>query len=126
MLSDFQLTQATAVLRAMCSADENVDACALITNDGHVLTSTLPTATDPDRLGAMSASLLALATRASEEIRRGPLQLMILEGTHGIMLLTRAGPHCVLAVASKTATRLGKVIFVSRAAATRLAALTPV
>jgi len=125
MLAEPQLAQVKSILRALSAADPAIDACALVTNDGHVLAAMLPSGTDRDRIGAMCASLLALGSRASDEIQRGQLQQVILEGAEGTMMLTRAGPHGVLAVACKTSALLGKMIISARSAAGKLAAVIP-
>jgi len=64
---------------------------------------------DPDRFGAMCASLLALAQRAAQEVQRGNLKLVLVEGEQGVMLLVQAGPNTILAVAAKPSKNLGMI-----------------
>jgi predicted regulator of Ras-like GTPase activity (Roadblock/LC7/MglB family) len=78
---------------------------------------------NPDRFGAMCASLLALAKRASEEISRGKLKQVLIEGDKGLMLLIYAGNDAVLAVATKPTVNLGKIFIDSRKAAANIALL---
>lgn len=68
----------------------------------------------------MCASLLALAHRAGQEINRGNLKLVLVEGELGIMLLVHAGPDAILAVAAKPSKNLGKIILDSRKIALKL------
>ena len=75
---------------------------------------------DPDRFGAMCASLLALAHRAAQEIQRGNLKLVLVEGEQGVMLLVQAGPDAILAVAAKPSMNLGKIILDSRKVSQKL------
>jgi len=78
---------------------------------------------DADRFGAMCASLLALANRAAKEVSRGDLRQIILDGSLGPMLLTRAGDVGVLAVAASPAAKLGQLILETRNTARALSEL---
>jgi predicted regulator of Ras-like GTPase activity (Roadblock/LC7/MglB family) len=78
---------------------------------------------DADRFGAMCASLLALANRAAKEVSRGDLRQVILDGSLGPMLLTRAGDAGVLAVAANPAAKLGQLILDTRSTARALSEL---
>jgi uncharacterized protein len=78
---------------------------------------------DGDRFAAMCASLLALSTRAAQEVSRGELRQVILDGEHGPVLLTRAGDAGVLAVAADPTKNLGKLILDTRNTAGAIAAL---
>jgi uncharacterized protein len=111
------------VLRGLQAASDCVRSCALVSYDGLMLASVLADGVDPDRFGAMCASLLALSTRAAREVERGTLRQVILDGELGPMLLTRAGSAGVLAVAADPAKNLGKLILDTRNAAGALAAL---
>jgi predicted regulator of Ras-like GTPase activity (Roadblock/LC7/MglB family) len=68
----------------------------------------------------MCASLLALAHRASQEIQRGNLKLVMVEGDLGVMLLVQAGPDAILAVAAKPSKNLGMIFLDSRKVAQKL------
>ncbi|WP_226858521.1 roadblock/LC7 domain-containing protein [Diaphorobacter aerolatus] len=78
---------------------------------------------DEDRFGAMCASLLALSARAASEAQRGDLRQIILDGTLGPMLLTRAGGLGALAVATSPQANLGKVMLDTRRTAHDLSQL---
>lgn len=116
-------SKARSILRGLHATSEHIDASALVSNDGLVVASVLGTDVDADRFGAMCASLLALASRAAQEVDRGDLRQIILDGARGPMLLTRAGSARVLAVATSPAANLGKIILDTRKAARSLAEL---
>ena len=111
------------VLRAINSASSDIEASAVISGDGFTLAAVLGSEVDSDRFGAMCASLLALANRAAQEISRGKLKQVLIEGENGIMLLVYAGNNAVLAVAAKETVNLGKVFIDSRKAAANIAIL---
>lgn len=109
-----------SVLRELNSSSGDIEASAAITTDGFIIGSVLDKGVDEDRFAAMCASLLALADRAAEEISRGELKQVMIEGTAGIMLLVHAGDDAVLAVASKPTVNLGMVFIEARKSAARI------
>jgi predicted regulator of Ras-like GTPase activity (Roadblock/LC7/MglB family) len=111
------------VLRGLHSSLAEVEASAVVTRDGLTVASLLTPGTDPDRFGAMCASLLALAARASKEVDRGELRQIILDGKQGPLLLTHVGDSAVLALAAVPRVNLGRLILETRKAAADLAAL---
>jgi len=111
------------VLRAFNSASADIEASAVISGDGLTLAWVLNDEVDPDRFGAMCASLLALADRAAQEISRGKLRQVLIEGDKGTMLLVYAGSDAVLAVAAKPTVNLGKVFIDARKTAGNIATL---
>lgn len=107
-----------SVLRALMGATGgSVNAAAAITSDGMVIASVLQASVDPDRFAAMSASLLALAEREIDEIQRGALKQLLIEGTKGAVLLVQAGSDAVLAVSAEPGALMGKVFLEARRAA---------
>ena len=111
------------VLRAFNSASDDIEASAVISADGINMAWVLDEQVDADRFGAMCASLLALAKRAAEEISRGTLKQVLIEGDAGLMLLIYAGEDAVLAVATKPTVNLGKIFIDPRKAAANISIL---
>ena len=116
-------SQARGHLRSLGARQEGIRAMAVVTFDGLLLASELADGVGAERLGAMCASLLALATRTSEEVAGGELRQVILDGARGPMLLSRAGALGVLAVAADRSAHLGRLMLEARATAQALAAL---
>lgn len=109
-----------SILRELNTSSAEIDATACISSDGYTLAAVLGDGADPDRFGAMCASLLALAHRAAQEIQRGNLKLVLVEGEQGVMLLVQAGPDAILAVAAKPSKNLGMIFLESRKIAQKL------
>lgn len=101
-----------SVLRELNSSSSDIEASACISSDGFNMAAVLNNDVDPDCYSAMCASLLALANRAAQEIQRGTLKLVLVEGEQGVMLLIQAGENAILAVAAKPTPNLG-MIFLS-------------
>lgn len=112
---------ARGVLRELQLENTYIESAAVVSRDGLIIASLLGDKTDADRFGAMCASLIALAARATEEVDRGELRQIILDGTKGACLLTYNSNDRVLAVAAQSKAFLGKLIMDTRKAATKLA-----
>lgn len=111
-------THVRSILRGlMGSTSGSVNAAAAITSDGMVIASVLQDGVDADRFAAMSASLLALAEREIDEIQRGRLRQLLIEGTEGAVLLVQAGADAVLAISAEPGALMGKVFLEARRAA---------
>jgi predicted regulator of Ras-like GTPase activity (Roadblock/LC7/MglB family) len=107
-------------LRRLQATSPDIEAAALITLDGLILTSTLPDTTEEDRVSAMSAALLSLAERISLELGRGYLEQVFIRGEGGDVLLMAVGEQAVLTVMSKREAKLGMIIYYMRRAAKQL------
>jgi hypothetical protein len=103
-----------SILRELNASSSDIEASACISSDGFNLASVLSKDIDPDRYSAMCASLLALANRAAQEVQRGNLKLVLVEGEHGVMLLVQAGENSILAVAAKPSRNLGMIFMNAR------------
>jgi hypothetical protein len=108
------------ILRTLNTFSADIEASATISTDGIMLASVLGAGTDGDRFGAMCASLLALAERAAQEIARGALRQVLVEGENGVMLLVNAGRDAVLAVAARPTVNLGMVFIEARKTAAKI------
>jgi predicted regulator of Ras-like GTPase activity (Roadblock/LC7/MglB family) len=109
-----------SILRTMNAANPEICASAVMSSDGLVIASMLQDSVDADRFGAMSASLLALAERAAQEIERGDLTQVLVGGTRGSVLLVQAGHDHVLAVGSTPEAQLGRIFLEARRTASRI------
>lgn len=107
-------SQVRAVLRGLHASMTGVEISAVASRDGITIASMLKDGSDEDRVGALCASLIALADRAGREVDRGALRQLILDGEKGPMLLTLVGDGAVLAVAADRQTNLGRLILKTR------------
>ena len=103
---------------------ENVpglEGSALISSDGFMLASSLPSDISEDRVAAMGAAMVSVAERVNKELGRGRFELAIISGGDGYTLATEVSVDAILIVlASKTA-KLGLVFYEVRRAAEDLA-----
>jgi len=110
-------------LRKLQAATPEIEASAVVSIDGLIIASNLPEGTEPDRVSAMSAALLALSMRIAGELRRGPLEQVFVRGLDGDILLMAVGEQAVLTVMSRKDAKLGMMLYYMRRTARDLSVL---
>ena len=98
-----------SVLSELNGSTADIEASAVLSTDGLVMASMLPSGLDEDRVGAMSAAMLSLGDRTAKELARGKLEQVLIKGATGYVLLTGAGDEAVLTVLCKPNARLGLI-----------------
>lgn len=108
------------ILRKLNSITTDIEASAVMTRDGLSIASIMGAGVDPDRLGAMCASMLSLADKTAKELERGKLKQVLVDGEAGYMLLVHVGANAVLAVVSRPDVHLGKVLLEAKKTAAEI------
>ena len=104
-------------LRDMQAASPDIEASALVSVDGLIMASALPTDVEEDRVSAMSAAMLSLGERISGELGRGGLDQVYIRGDAGYVLLTAVGEEAVLTALARENAKLGLIFLEMRRAA---------
>lgn len=92
------------LLQDFVNGTSDVQGAALVSPDGLPLTSILSSDMDEERTAAMSAAMLSLGERICQELVRGEVERLFVEGKQGYSILVGCGEEVVLLVlASKTA-----------------------
>ena len=104
------------VLRRLQSGSPDVEASALISDDGLMIASVLPGDIDETRVGGMSATLLSLGIRAATELGRGNVDEVIVRGEHGYAVMLSAGRGVLLLILANERAKLGLIFFDMREA----------
>lgn len=92
------IAKLSTILQNFVSATSDIQGAALVTPDGLPLASTLPGDMDEERVAAMSASLLSLGERIGQELSRGVIDRIFVEGNSGYGILTSCGDDAVFLV----------------------------
>lgn len=106
------LTRIQALNRALGrlqTSGHAVLASAVVSEDGLIMASRLQDGLDEAQIAALSAALLSIAGKASEDLRAGRLERLSLEGADGHVVLTSAGPHGMILVLARKDAKLGLV-----------------
>jgi predicted regulator of Ras-like GTPase activity (Roadblock/LC7/MglB family) len=105
------------VLRKLQGASAEIEACAVVSEDGLIMASALPQGLEEAQIAAMSAALLTIGTRTARELRRGALEQLFVKGSEGYVVIMQAGAHAVLLGLTRREAKLGLVFLdASRAA----------
>jgi uncharacterized protein len=91
-------------------APGDVTGAALLRPDGLMIASVLSQDTDEKRLAAMGAAIVGTSQRTCDELSRGNLSEIIIEGSTGKATFSFAGNKGILAVLSPKDVNLGLVL----------------
>jgi len=96
-----------AQLKALQAGTPDIEASAVVSVDGLIMASALPSDVEEDRVSAMSAAMLSLGERIARELGRGALDQVYVKGESGYVLLTSVGEEAVLTVLARKEAKLG-------------------
>ncbi len=111
-----RVEQINKVLRALQSGTPDVEAAALISEDGLTIASALPQHMDEMRVGGMSATLHILGTKAAIELERGKPEEVLVRGRDGYVVMRAASQGTLLLLMAGKDAKLG-LIFMDMARA---------
>lgn len=99
-----QASMLTEMVQKFVTATPDIQGAALVTPDGLSLSAVLPGNMDEERTAAMSAAMLSLGERIGQELARGIVERIVVEGEKGYSVMVSCGEDAVLLVlASKEA-----------------------
>lgn len=101
-------------LQEMRVASPDIEASAVVSVDGLIMASALPTEVEEDRVSAMSAALVSLGKRISSELGRGGLEQVYIRGDNGYVILTSIGEGAVLTILARESAKLGLIFLEMR------------
>jgi len=96
-------------LRDLQASAPDVEASAIVSVDGLIIASSLPTGVEEDRVSAMSAAMLSLGERIASELGRRTLEQVYIKGASGYVVLTAVGKEAVLTALARPGAKLGLV-----------------
>lgn len=106
-----------SILNELNGTSADIEASAVISTDGLIMSAILPSSMDEDRVGAMAAAMLSLGERTAHELGRGDLEQVLIKGDNGYIMMTHAGEDTVVSVVAKSSAKLGLIFLdVKRAA----------
>ena len=109
--------------RDLANATPDIEAAAIVDNDGLMIASSLPAEIEEDSVAAMSAALLGISERIAGELERGDFEMVMVRGGQGFVVISRAGDDAVLAVLTTTKAKLGLIFLDVKRASGEIAGL---
>ena len=104
-------------LRNMQAAAPDIEASAVVSVDGLIMASALQQGVEEDRVSAMSAAMLSLGERISNELGRAGLEQVYIKGEKGYVVLMSVGEEAVLTALAREQAKLGLIFLDMRRAA---------
>lgn len=87
-----------------------LEGASLVSADGLPISSVLRPGMEEDRIAAMSAAILSLGERVSEELAKGTLEQITIKGRDGYVILTGVGTDAVMVVLADNNAKLGLLL----------------
>jgi predicted regulator of Ras-like GTPase activity (Roadblock/LC7/MglB family) len=102
----------TALLHSLVEASLDCEGAVLVGLDGLVMAAAWPIEEQSDLdVGAVATRAFELSDRATETLERGDLERLILLGSKGNMVITRAGPLALCVVLLRPQAKIGIASF---------------
>ena len=97
------------VVRSMQMSSQEVEACAIISEDSLMIAAALPQHIDEGAVSGISATLHSLGSRAAQELERGELDQVLVHGDDGYVVMCNASDGTLLVVMTNSDAKLGLV-----------------
>ncbi len=110
-------------LKDLQSGTADIEASAVVSVDGLIMASSLPADVEEDRVSAMSAAMISLGERISDELGRGLLDQVYIRGDNGFVILMSIGEEAVLTALARSDAKLGLIFLDMKRAAEDLTKL---
>ena len=113
----------TELLRKLESVNPDVQGSSIVSVQGLPICSALARDVNDGIVSAMSAAIQSVSERAVEELARGALKRILIEGEDGTIILSKAGNNAILCVLTKKDSKLGMVFLNIQSVAKKISEL---
>lgn len=96
-------------LSSLQAASADIEGCAVVSEDGLIIASSLQQTMEEDHVAAMSAVMLSMGNRIARELKRGDLEQLFVKGNEGYVIMSNAGPHAMLVAITRPEAKLGLI-----------------
>ena len=102
-----KIEKLNVVLKELQASSGDIEASAVVSDDGLIMASALPQGVEEERVAAMGAAMLSMGNRTGSELRRGNLQQIFVKGDEGFLIIQQAGGNAVLLALARHEAKLG-------------------
>ncbi len=117
------IAELTDLLRKMEAVNSDIQGSSIVSIQGLPICSVLARDINDGIVSAMSAAILSVSERAVEELARGDLKRILIEGDEGIIILSKAGKNAILCTLAQSDASLGMVFLNIQSVSNRIADL---
>jgi hypothetical protein len=97
------------VLRSLRAVSPDIMGSAMVSTDGFIIASLLPSETDEELVSGMAAALLGVGERIAGELMGGAMEQTYVRGRLGYVILNAVGQEALLIVLTTPDAKLGLV-----------------
>jgi uncharacterized protein len=97
------------ILRSLRSVSPDIVGSAIVSTDGFIVASLLPSEVDEELVSGMAAALLGVGERIATELMGGSMEQTYVRGRLGYVLLNAVGSDALLIVLTTPDAKLGLV-----------------
>lgn len=117
------ISELTDLLRKLEAVNSDVQGSSIVSIQGLPICSVLARDVNDGIVSAMSAAILSVSERAVEELSRGVLKRILIEGADGTIILSKAGNNAILCVLIREGASLGMVFLNIQSVSQKIAGL---
>jgi uncharacterized protein len=117
------ISELTEILKNMQAVNNEIQGSSVVSVQGLPICSVLSKDVNDGIVSAMSAAILSVSERAVEELARGDLKRILIEGVDGIIILSKAGENAILCTLAKSDASLGMVFLNIQSVSKKIAML---
>ncbi len=117
------ISELTDLLRKLIAVNSDIEGSAIVSVQGLPICSVLNKSTNDGIVSAMSAAIQSVSERAVEELDRGELKRILIEGLNGSIILSKAGENAILCTLCSANSSWGMVFLNIQSVSNRIAAL---
>jgi predicted regulator of Ras-like GTPase activity (Roadblock/LC7/MglB family) len=118
-----KIDEIMSLIRDMEANTPGIEASAVVSIQGLPIASAMPTEVDESVVAAMTAAMLSVGERAAQELARGNLQQITLQGDYGYIIIKGAGMSAIITVLAKSDANLGLIMMVLKKISNRISEL---
>jgi len=122
-MSSEHLNKLKYLLETISAENDEIQGSTIVSTQGLPIVSLLEKGANDGIISAMSAAIQSVGQRAAEELKRGKLKRILLEGDNGTMIMTAAGPNAILVTLAKADASLGVIFMLMESLANKIEAI---
>ncbi len=120
-MSQDHIQQLKYLLEQALAENSEVQGATIVSTQGLPITSLMDREANEGIISAMTAAIQSVSMRASEELHRGTLERILLEGDQGIMIMCAAGENAILVTLVEKNASLGLIFMLMTSLAKKIA-----
>lgn len=117
------ITELTDLLRKLEAVNSDIQGSTIVSVQGLPICSALAKDVNDGIVSAMSAAILSVSERAVEELNRGNLKRILIDGEIGTIILSKSGENAILCVLCKSDASLGMIFLNIQSVSQKIAEL---